>query len=263
MRVPIAIAICVAASFCNKCWSAESAEHFEATITKQVATNYLVVKPADYDPAEKYPLLIFLHGRGEQGSDLERVKIHGPFKKIAELNLPMLAVAPQSPLDEWWDVDMLDAFTEEIIDELNVDDDRVYLTGLSMGGSATWELALRRPQRFAAIAPICGRTAPSKAERLRHLPIWVFHGARDRTIPVKETERMVDALQSADIDVRVTIYPKAFHNSWTETYNNPKLYDWLLRQERGTDGDWPSDRRRNRRGSAGDGDWPSDRRDSR
>ncbi len=262
MKLSLLIAILVLASVRNQSWSAESAEYFETTITKKVAANYLLVKPEDYNPAEKYPLLIFLHGRGEQGDDLERVKIHGPFKKIAELNLPILVVAPQSPLDEWWDVDVLDALTEELIDDLNVDDDRVYLTGLSMGGSATWELALRRPNRFAAIAPICGRTAPSKAARLKNLPIWAFHGARDGVIPARETVNMINALQAADIDARMTIYPEVGHNSWTATYNDPKLYEWLLRQERGSDGDWPSDRRGNRRGND-DGDWPSDRRKDR
>jgi predicted peptidase len=216
------------------------------------------VKPNGYDDHERYPLLIFLHGRGEQGADLAQVKVHGPFQKVAELQLPLLIVAPQMPLDEYWDVDMLEALVEEVIDDLDVDEDRVYLTGLSMGGSATWRLAARRPDLFAAIVPICGRRATSKAPRLKHLATWAFHGAKDRTIPVKETTDMVEAIRQAGGDPRLTIYPKTQHNSWTETYNNPDLYSWLLSQRRGSDGDWPSDRR-GRRGT-GDGDWPSDRR---
>ncbi|MCH8840833.1 MAG: prolyl oligopeptidase family serine peptidase, partial [Planctomycetes bacterium] len=235
----------------------ESAQRFEKTITKEVAAQYLVVKPKDYDAREKYPLLIFLHGRGEQGDQLDLVKRHGPFKKIAELGLPLLIVAPQSPQDEWWDIDMLEALVEEVIDDLDVDEDRVYLTGLSMGGSATWRLAARRPGWFAAIVPICGRSVPSKAARLRNMPVWVFHGARDRTVPVKETTDMVDALHKVGSDPRLTIYPEARHNAWTQTYNNPELYEWLLSHRRGSDGDWPSDRR-GRRGR-GDGDRPSDR----
>ena len=224
----------------------ESAEHFEKTITKTVDAQYLVVKPQDYDEFEKYPLLIFLHGRGEQGDDLQRVKIHGPFKKVAELGLPLLIIAPQSPQDEWWDVDTLEALVEEIIDDLNVDEDRVYLTGLSMGGSGTWALACRRPELFAAIAPICGWSVPSKAPRLKDVPVWAFHGNRDEVVGVHESTNMINALHEAGNDARLTIYPEAGHNSWTQTYNNPQLYEWLLSHRRGSDGDWPSDRRKSR-----------------
>jgi len=236
----------------------ESAQRFEKTITKEVAAQYLVVKPKDYDGREKYPLLIFLHGRGEQGDQLDLVKIHGPFKKIAELELPLLIVAPQSPIDEPWDIDMLEALVEEVIDDLDVDEDRVYLTGLSMGGSGTWRLAARRPDLFAAIVPICGWRSTSKAPRLKDLPTWVFHGAKDHTVPVKHSTDMVEAIRHAGGDPRLTIYPEAHHDSWTETYNNPELYEWLFSHRRGSDGDWPSERRGRRGG--GDGDWPSDRR---
>lgn len=239
----------------------ETAEEFEATVTKQVRLNYLLRKPEDYNPNEKYPLMIYLHGRGEQGSDLSKVKIHGPWKKIDELQLPLLVVAPQSPQDEWWDIDALEALTVDLIDDLNVDEDRVYLTGLSMGGNGTWELAARRPDLFAAIVPICGRSVPSKAKRFRDMGIWVFHGQRDRTVYVHETTRMVEALHAAGVEPRVTIYPNVRHDSWTETYNNPQLYEWLLEQRRSDDGDWPSDRRRG--AGRGDGDWPSDRRGER
>ena len=111
----------------NSARGEESAEWFEETISKKVSARYLLVKPKDYDAHERYPLLIFLHGRGEQGDDLARVKIHGPFKKVAELQLPLLIVAPQSPRDEHWDIDMLAALAEEVIDDLDVDEDRVYL----------------------------------------------------------------------------------------------------------------------------------------
>ncbi len=225
----------------------ESSDSFQTTIRKEVGANYLVVKPQDYDEGEKYPLLIFLHGRGEQGEDLDRVKIHGPFKKVAELGLPVIIVAPQSPQDEWWDVDMLEAFTEHVIDEFNVDKDRVYLTGLSMGGSGTWQLATRRPDLFAAIAPICGWSQPSKAERIKELPVWVFHGAKDTVVGPHESTNMVDALYKVDNDARLTIYPEAGHDSWSQTYDNPDFYGWLLSHRRGSDGDWPSDRRRRNR----------------
>jgi predicted peptidase len=258
MFVAISTAFDVAVGFTRRAVGEESVHRFEKTITKEVAAKYLVVKPKDYDGREEYPLLIFLHGRGAQGDQLDLVKRHGPFKKIAELGLPLLIVAPQSPQDEWWDIDMLEALVEEVIDDLDVDEDRVYLTGLSMGGSATWQLAARRPEWFAAIGPISGRSVPSKAPRLRNMPVWAFHGARDRIVPVRETTDMVDALHKVGSNPRLTIYPEARHNAWTQTYDNPELYEWLLSHRRGSDGDWPSDRR-GRRGR-GDGDWPSDRR---
>lgn len=206
----------------------ESRDSFSATIAKDVSANYLVVRPADFDPSQEYPLLIFLHGRGESGDDLDKVKIHGPFKKVAELKLPFIIVAPQTPLDEPWDVDMLSALVDCVLAELPIDRHRVYLTGLSLGGSGTWDLALRRPEVFAAIAPICGRSKPSQAARIKDLPVWAFHGAKDQTVDPSESMEMVNALYAVGNNARLTIYPEANHDSWTKTYNNPQLYEWLL-----------------------------------
>jgi predicted peptidase len=201
---------------------------FDKTITKQVGLRYRTVFPKKYDANQTYPLLIFLHGRGEQGDDLDRVQIHGPFKKAAELDLPLIIVSPQSPLDEWWDTDALSALVDHLLETLPVDKSRVYLTGLSMGGQGTWNLGIRRPEVFAAIAPICGYSAPSKAETLRDTPTWIFHGEKDDTIRVHESTKMADALHKIGNDARLTIYPNVGHDSWTETYNNPQLYQWFL-----------------------------------
>ena len=205
---------------------------FTGKITKQVSMRYRTVLPENLNSQKKYPLLLFLHGRGEQGSDLDRVQIHGPFKKTAELQLPLIIVAPQSPRDEWWDVDALSALVDHLLETLPVDTSRVYLTGLSMGGQGTWNLAIRRPEVFAAIAPICGYSAPSKAERLRDLPTWIFHGAKDDVIRLRESTNMADALFQVGNDARLTVYPEAGHDSWTKTYNNPQLYEWMLRQHK-------------------------------
>ena len=210
----------------------EQEQHFHTTVTKQVGAPYLVVIPEDHDATKKYPLLIFLHGRGEQGDDLAKVKIHGPFEAVKKLGLPLIIVAPQSPLGQWWDVDMLDALVDHLLETLPVDHDRVYLTGLSMGGHGTWLLAARRPETFAAIVPICGFSIPSKAASFGDLPIWVFHGANDKVIHVGESAIMVKSLRAVGNDARVTIYPSAGHDSWTETYNNPELYEWLLSKRR-------------------------------
>jgi len=239
MKTLLTTAVVVVCCVSLPSWSEESAEHFETTINKRVTAKYLLIKPKDYSASEEYPLLIFLHGRGEQGDDLEKVRIHGPFNKISELDIPVIIVAPQSPLDEWWDVDTLEALTEELIGELNVDEDRVYLTGLSMGGAATWELGVRHPEWFAAIAPICGWSVPSKASRLKNVAVWAFHGRRDKVIPVQETINMINSINETNTDARLTIYPDAGHDSWTETYDNPELYKWLFSKRRVGDGGRP------------------------
>jgi predicted peptidase len=113
-----------------------------------------------------------------------------------------------------------------------IDKDRVYLTGLSMGGYGTWALAAAHPEKFAAIAPICGGGNPAEAAKLARLPIWVFHGAKDPTVPIERSKEMVEAIKAAGGDAKFTIYPEAGHDSWTETYNNPELYQWLLAQKR-------------------------------
>jgi len=201
---------------------------FERNTTKKGGLKYRTVFPEEYDPQQKYPLLIFLHGAGERGDNLDQVQIHGPFKKVAEEKLPVIIVAPQTPRDEWWEAESLSALTDHLLETLPVDKSRVYLTGLSMGGQGTWLLAMQRPELFAAIAPICGRGKPSKAEVLRDMPVWIFHGGQDNVVPLGEATSMANALYSVGNDARLTIYPDAGHDSWTETYNNPQFYEWLL-----------------------------------
>jgi predicted peptidase len=113
-----------------------------------------------------------------------------------------------------------------------VDVDRIYVTGLSMGGFGTWSLALAYPNRFAAILPICGGGEPILAHRISHLPAWVFHGAGDTVVPLRRSEEMVRALREADGNVRFTVYPDTDHDAWTPTYENPEVFQWLLEQRR-------------------------------
>ncbi len=208
---------------------------FKKTITKEVGLKYRTVLPADYDPQKNYPLILFLHGRGEQGDDLAKTQIHGPFKKVAELALPVIIVAPQSPQDEWWQADSLSALVDHLLETLPVDKSRVYLTGLSMGGQGTWLLAMHRPEVFAAIAPVCAFGKPGHAETLKDMPIWMFHGGKDDVIHYRESTEMASALYKVGNDARLTIYPDANHDSWTETYNNPEFYEWLLSHEKALD----------------------------
>ncbi len=209
-------------------------------ITKTVSINYLLYLPADYgkDARKKWPLMLFLHGAGERGDNLDVLKKHGPPNLAAAgKDFPFIIVSPQCPAEDWWTspkmIDTLTTLLDEIAAAYRVDPDRVYCTGLSMGGFGTWELALSYPNRFAAIAPICGRGRPYQAARIRHLPVWVFHGAKDNVVPIKDSEDMVNALKKAGAkEVKFTVYPNAGHDSWTETYNNPELYSWFLSHTR-------------------------------
>ena len=207
----------------------EKKESFERQITVTVKANYLVILPEGYQADKKYPLMLFLHGAGERGNDLELVKKHGPFEKVKELKLPFIIVAPQCPENKYWDTDMLNYLLDELLVKYPVDPAQVYLTGLSMGGFGTWFWAMAHPERFAAIVPICGGGEPGLVkDKMKDLPIWAFHGAKDKAVPLQKSQEMVDAVNKIGGKVKFTVYPEAEHNSWTETYNNPELYQWML-----------------------------------
>lgn len=198
-----------------------------------VTLNFLLHLPQGYDQRDAWPLLLFLHGAGERGDDLELVKVHGPPKLIAAgKDFPFIVVSPQCPEFRSWHALELTALLDHLEQRYKVDEDRIYVTGLSMGGSGTWMLALNYPDRFAAIAPICGRGDPRGAERIAHLPTWVFHGAKDEGVPLEYSTEMVEALKKAGGNPELTVYPDAGHDAWTETYENPGLYEWLLKQKR-------------------------------
>lgn len=197
--------------------------------------NYLLYQPADYeaDKDKKWPVLIFLHGSGERGDDLERVKIHGPPMQVSKgKELPFIVVSPQCPQRQYWDAQLLSKMLDEVIAKNRVDESRIYLTGLSMGGFGTWDWASREPKRFAAIVPICGGGNTLFARRIKDIPTWVFHGAKDTSVPLSESEQMVEAMKKAGGNPKFTVYPDLEHDSWTRTYDNPELYQWLLEQKR-------------------------------
>lgn len=219
----------------------QSEEMFQKEVTKTVALRYLLALPKGYgeNKDQKWPLMLFLHGAGERGNDLNKVKVHGPAKLIEQgKEFPFIVVSPQCPADSWWtdQLDALMALLDEVQAKYAVDPDRVYLTGLSMGGFGSWALGCRYPNRFAAIVPICGGGEWFLAERMKNVPVWAFHGAKDGVVPLRESQEMVDALKRAGGNVQLTVYPEANHDSWTETYNNPKLYEWLLSQRKAGEG---------------------------
>lgn len=213
--------------------SAQQEQTLDKEITIRVRINYLLFLPEGYEQSDtKWPLMMFLHGAGESGNDLQKVKVHGPPKIVeTKRDFPFILVSPQSARGGW-DPPLLNALLDEIISKYRVDEDRIYLTGLSMGGFGTWAMAAAYPDRFAAIVPICGGGNPADAPKLKSIPAWVFHGAKDPVVPLARSEAMVNALKAAGGSVKFTVYPDAGHDSWTETYNNPELYEWLLQQKR-------------------------------
>lgn len=200
-------------------------------------TKYLLYLPETYkdDTTRKWPLVIFLHGSGESGDDLNKVKYHGPPKLVeAGRKFPFILVSPQAPPRVGWQVDVLKALLEDLKKKYKVDEDRVYMTGLSMGGFGTWNYAEKYPSDLAAIAPVCGGGDTEKAWTLRYMPIWCFHGAKDDVVLPAASISMIDAVRKYNMkaEVKFTLYPDANHNSWDVTYNNDSLYQWLLSKKR-------------------------------
>jgi predicted peptidase len=193
----------------------------------------LFLPPNYYSDNNPKPLILFLHGSGDRGYDLEKIK-NNSMAVIAkkDKDFPFILVSPQCPEQIDWEPKSLITLLDEIAAKYKVDPDRIYVTGHSMGGYGTWAFAAAYPQRLAAAVPICGGGDPTTAQQMKNLPIWVFHGAKDSAVPLEESEKMVDALKALGSNVKFTVYPEAGHDSWTETYANPELFKWLLEQKR-------------------------------
>jgi len=199
-----------------------------------IEQEYLKYLPKDYDenPEKKWPLLIFLHGSGERGTDINKIKVHGPPMLVEQgKEFPFIVISPQAKTG-WNDDALYQLIRDFIAKNERVDTERVYLTGLSMGGYGTWSLAQEHPEMFAAIVPICGGGDPKDIWKLRHTPIWCFHGKLDGVVPITASETMVNALKPINPNVKFTVYPETYHDSWIQAYNDPKLYEWLLKQKK-------------------------------
>jgi predicted peptidase len=207
-------------------------EIFVKEITTPEKLEYLLSLPKDYeaDTEKKWPLIVFLHGAGERGDDLQKVGVHGPPKRIREgAELPFVIASPQCPDGEWWTEQPVLKLIDHLEANFRVDPSRIYLSGLSMGGYGTWHFATLAPHRFAAIAPVCGGGVPYRMREIPHLPVWAFHGAKDTVVVPDESARLVESLKkNGSKTVKFTVYPEAAHDSWTETYQNPELYEWFL-----------------------------------
>ncbi|MDN4524486.1 alpha/beta fold hydrolase [Fictibacillus fluitans] len=209
-------------------------EHHQFT-GKTTNLPFLLSKPKRYAAEENWPLILFLHGMGERGTDLNLIKHYGIPKAAADDQyFSFVTVSPQCPHDSYWteETDTLRELIAQCILALKVDPARIYVTGLSMGGAGTWKLAIEHPELFAAAAPVCGKSFPEKAERLAGLPVWAFHGDTDDINPVSCSTSMIQAMVEAGIEAKLTIYPDTGHDAWTETYQNQKLYSWFLENRR-------------------------------
>lgn len=194
---------------------------------------YLLYLPVDYGFHKLTPLLLFLHGSGERGNDLSLLKSYGPPGIVEKhKDLPFIIVSPQCAYDDYWKSDLLNNFLNEVINDHHVDKNRIYLSGVSMGAYGAFDLAMHHPEMFAAIIPICGGGNMDLLYKIKNIPTWIFHGAKDNIVPVTESIHIVEKLRSLGSDVKLTIYPNAAHDSWTETFDNPEIYDWLLEQHK-------------------------------
>lgn len=214
---------------------------------------YRLLKPRNYDRSKKYPLVVFLHGAGERGDDNTKQLVHGMNDFASDeimAKYPAFVFAPQCPAEQKWvDVDWgakshtlpekpsrslsaaLQAI-EALRQEFSLDEKRIYITGLSMGGYGVWDAIARRPELFAAAAPICGGGDPALAKQVQVVAIWAFHGDADNAVPVERSREMIAALKAAGAHPKYTEYPGVGHDSWTQTYHDPALYEWLFTQRK-------------------------------
>lgn len=182
---------------------------------------------------EKKPLLIFLHGSGEKGTDIEKVKVHGPFKYLKSNSLDAYVLAPQCPDNEYWDSEVLYQLILKIQKENNIDSNRIYLTGLSLGGWGAWNLAFAHPEMFAALVPIAGfvdRVPMIENCKIASLPIRIFHGLVDDVVDVNYSIAIYKKLKPCNSNIELTIFDNANHDSWTRVYDNKEIYDWMFHQ---------------------------------
>ncbi|HEX2861467.1 MAG TPA: PHB depolymerase family esterase [Lacunisphaera sp.] len=212
---------------------------FESEITLPLGYRYLLALPEGYaaDESKRWPLVVFLHGAGERGRDLELLKKHGVPRLIAAgRKFEAIVVAPQVPEGEYWNPHGVKALVDELARKHRVDETRIYLTGLSMGGFGVFDTLAAYPGVFAAAVPICGGAGINvvKFAALREMPIWMFHGDRDQAVPVEYSQtamRWFERIQAPN--VKLTIYPGVTHDSWTRTYDNSEVWAWLFAHRKG------------------------------
>ena len=195
--------------------------------------DYVIRYPEGFSEEEKYPLLFYIHGAGGRGRDIDKIYNHPFFGETEKFNFNVVSIAPQCYRDSWFCMfEQLQEFVAFMIEQDYIDKERVYVMGASMGGYATWQLAMSRPEWFAAIVPICGGGVYWNAgRRLTQMGVWAFHGSDDTAVYPEESRKMVDSINGRGGNAKLTIYEGVAHNSWTPTFNNEEMWIWLFAQK--------------------------------
>ena len=206
-------------------------EIFDQREWKSSKTNrrmqYLFYSPSQNEPV---PLILYLHGAGSRGNTLSSIAHVGPLLEVDNgRSIPAAIAAPLCEKDNWFEIfETLLDFVDTMAGEPNIDRSRIYLTGVSMGGYAAWQLAMSRPEVFAALIPICGGGMEWNAARLRNIPIWAFHGALDTTVSPQESLKMVAAVNKNGGSAKITLFEKTAHNAWDYVFSREEVWNWLF-----------------------------------
>ena len=219
--------------FCLNLSAQEIKTEFKKEIKKVQQISYILDYPEN--AKGKVPLLVFLHGSGERGTNLEMVKAHSPFTYKNLMKEPVAILAPQCPENVWWDTDAVYFLIKEIQQKYNIDESRIILTGLSMGGWGTLKLAMEHPDLFSAVAAVCAPVdilMKVRASQYKDLPMKIFHGGNDDVVSPINSIEFYQAIKKENKNIELTIFPDDNHNSWDSTYSNPKLYEWMFAQRK-------------------------------
>lgn len=214
------------------------AQEIKAELNKEIKTSTKISYLLDYPKNSKgnVPLMVFLHGSGERGNDLEKVKAHSPFTYKNLIKEQIAILAPQCPADTWWDTVAVYHLIKEIQAKYKIDDSRIYLTGLSMGGWGTLKLAMEHPEMFAAVVSVCAptdRVMYANINQYKKLNMKIFHGGMDDVVLPENAFNFYQKLHPVNPSAELTIFPNDNHNSWDSTYSNPALYEWMLSKRKG------------------------------
>ena len=216
-----------------------NAQEIKAELKKEIKKEQKISYILDYpeNAKGKVPLMVFLHGSGERGDNLDMVKAHSPFTYKNLFPEPVAILAPQCPKDVWWDTEAVYYLIKEIQQKYQIDDSRIMLTGLSMGGWGTLKLAMEHPELFSAVVAVCApvdRLMKVRVSQYKDLPMKLFHGGNDDIVSPMNSIEIYQEIKKVNKNVELTIFPDDNHNSWDSTYSNPKLYEWMLAQKKNT-----------------------------
>ncbi|WP_425447232.1 alpha/beta fold hydrolase [Dethiothermospora halolimnae] len=204
---------------------------------KEHKMKYLVNLPNDCEDKDnkKWPLMLFLHGAGERGDNLDDIKKYGVHRYLERKDIPFVVVSPQCPKDTFWDIHIKDLISiiKEVKTKYSIDDKKIYLVGISMGGHCAWNFAMQYPKLFAAVMPIAGGPMLSNyAERIKDIPIWTIHGKKDKVVSVEKSREIVFELQQLNGNIKYTEDSNSGHEICTTIFEKEEIYEWLLNQSK-------------------------------